>query len=549
MTDAILYARYSTALQSKDSVEDQLRLLRQRADREGWRVIGEQADPAVSGTIRDRPGLQAAIDAIDSGAAAILLAESLDRISRDQEDLAGIFKRIRFAGARIVTLSEGEVGSMLIGLGGTMSALFLEQLADKVRRGHVGRVSAGRIPGGLSYGYRKVFAFAANGEPERGLREVDEAEAAIIRRIFEDYAAGESATAIAKRLNAEGVAAPRGGQWRANTIVGNRKRGNGILHNRLYLGEIVYNRQTFRKDPDSRKRVSRVNAAGDQVSQAVPELQIIDPATWAKVQQRLDTAGGDHPQRKRQTRLFSGKLRCACCGGPVIIVSTDRWGCSAYRQAGTCSNGATVTDAVLQRRIWAAIKRDLLHPDVIAAYLDEFRLAWAEERRRLIAGRADIDRQLAEIDQAEERIADAIIAGIAPDKLKARADELAARREALLADQADLPVIEPMVAHPAIIQDYRRQVDSMAQIVAGDREAMKLARPLLDSLVDFIQMAPRADDQRGVDLVLHGELATILGFAAPERTNAADPKASGDCMLKMVAGARFAHKHTLQIAA
>lgn len=70
-----------------------------------------------------------------------MLAESLDRISRDQGDLAGIFKRIRFGGARIVTLSEGEVASMHIGMGGTMSTMFLEQQADNVRRGHVGRVS------------------------------------------------------------------------------------------------------------------------------------------------------------------------------------------------------------------------------------------------------------------------------------------------------------------------------------------------------------------------------------------------------------------------
>lgn len=549
MTEAILYARYSTALQSKDSVEDQLRLLRQRAEREEWRIIAEHADPAVSGTIRDRPGLRAAIAAIDNGEACILLAESLDRISRDQEDLAGIFKRVRFAGARIVTLSEGEVGSMHIGLGGTMSALFLEQLADKVRRGHVGRVTAGRIPGGLSYGYRKVFAFADNGEPERGLREIDEAEAAIVRRIFDEYAGGQSATAIAKRLNAEGVPSPRGGEWRANTIVGNRKRGNGILHNRLYLGEIVYNRQTFRKDPDTRKRVSRVNDAHELVSQSVPELQIVDADTWAKVQHRLSDIGGELPQRKRQTRLFSGKLRCSCCGGPVIIISTDRWGCSAYRQAGTCTNGATITDAALQRRVWAAIRRDLLNPGTVAAYLEEFRIAWSEERRRLIAGRADIDRQLGEINQAEERIADAIIAGIPPEKLKARADELAARRKALQADQADFPEIEPIVAHPAIIDDYRRQLEAMAQIITIDPERAKSARPLVDSLIDKIDLTPRAEGQRGVDLILHGQLATILGFSRPERTSPADQEASGACMLSMVAGVGFAHKHTLQVAA
>lgn len=539
MTACILYARYSTTLQSRDSVEDQLRLLRQRAEREGWSIIGEEADPAVSGTIRNRPGLIAALGAIESGAATVLLAESLDRISRDQEDLAGIFKRVRFAGARIVTLAEGEIGTIHIGMGGTMSALFLEQLAEKVRRGHVGRVKAGRVPGGLSYGYRKVRAFRDDGEPERGLREVDEAEAAIVRRIFEEYGAGEGASAIARRLNAEGIASPRGGVWRANAIVGNRKRGNGILHNRLYIGEIVYNRQAFRKDPDTRRRVSRVNAEGEHVRQLVPELRIVSAEAWDKVQRRLDASGGEHAQRSRQTRLFSGKLRCDCCGSPVIIISTDRWGCSAYRQAGTCSNGSTIADHLLQDRVWSAMRRDLLHPDVVAAYLEEFRLAWADERRRLIAGRADIDRQLADIDAQEERIADAVLAGVAPAKLIARADDLARLRAELEASQADMPNIELMVAHPTVIADYRRQVEAMAQVAAGDRETLAVARPLLDRLVDFITVSPRADGKQGVDLVLHGELATILGFSAPERKSAADPKAGGDFMLTMVAGVGF----------
>ena len=282
--NAVLYARYSTALQSQASVEDQFRLLRQRAEREGLRVVGEHADPAISGTVRNRPGLNAAIAAIDSGEARVLLAESLDRISRDQEDLAGLYKRIRFAGARIVTASEGEIGTIHIGMGGTMSALFLEQLAEKVRRGHVGRVKAGRVPGGLSFGYRKVRAFGPDGEPEKGLREIDEDQAAIVRRIFDEYVAGKSPVAIARGLNAEGIPSPRGGVWRANAITGSRKRGNGILHNRLYIGEIVYNRQAFRKDPDTRKRVSRPNAEAETVSQSVPDLRIVEAEVWEAAQ-------------------------------------------------------------------------------------------------------------------------------------------------------------------------------------------------------------------------------------------------------------------------
>ena len=57
----------------------------------------------------------------------MVFAEALDRLSRDQEDVAGIFKRLSFAGVKIVTLSEGEISPLRIGLKGTMNALFLSK--------------------------------------------------------------------------------------------------------------------------------------------------------------------------------------------------------------------------------------------------------------------------------------------------------------------------------------------------------------------------------------------------------------------------------------
>jgi DNA invertase Pin-like site-specific DNA recombinase len=109
---------------------------------------------------------------------------SLDRISRDQEDIAGVYKRLRFAGVQILTLSEGPVSELHIGFKGTMGALYLKDLADKTRRGLRGRVEAGKSGGGNSYGYDVVVNFSAAGEPERGDRRINEREAAIVRHIF-----------------------------------------------------------------------------------------------------------------------------------------------------------------------------------------------------------------------------------------------------------------------------------------------------------------------------------------------------------------------------
>jgi len=193
----------------------------------------------------------------------IILSEALDRISRDQEDIAGIYKRTSFAGVKIVTLTEGEVNELHIGLKGTMGALYLKDLADKTRRGLRGRVEAGKSGGGNSYGYDVVKKFDANGEAERGERKINEFEAGIVKRIFNAYAKGQSPRAIAKELNAEKVPGPSGKGWGPSTIHGNRKRGTGILNNELYIGRLVWNRLTYVKDPDTGKRVSRLNPEED----------------------------------------------------------------------------------------------------------------------------------------------------------------------------------------------------------------------------------------------------------------------------------------------
>jgi hypothetical protein len=83
-----------------------------------------------------------------------------------------------------VTLGEGDIGVLHIGLKGTMNALFLKDLADKTRRGLRGRVEAGRSGGGNAYGYDVVRGYDANGEPVRGARTINAAEVEIVREIF-----------------------------------------------------------------------------------------------------------------------------------------------------------------------------------------------------------------------------------------------------------------------------------------------------------------------------------------------------------------------------
>jgi site-specific DNA recombinase len=280
-----IYARYSSDNQRDASIGDQLRVCRAFAERHGWAICEEYTDHAVSGATLLRPGFQALMRDALNRRFDVVLAESLDRFSRDQEDTAGLFKRLTFAGVNIVTLAEGDITHLHIGFKGTMNALFLKDLAEKTHRGLRGRIEEGKSAGGLCYGYRVVKTLCA-GTLTTGEREIDPEQAAVVECIFREFAAGVSPDSIVKTLNREGVAGPFGGTWSPSTIHGNAKRGTGILNNELYVGRMVWNRLRYVKNPDTGKRVSRLNPASEWISKSVPDLRIITDELWEAAKER-----------------------------------------------------------------------------------------------------------------------------------------------------------------------------------------------------------------------------------------------------------------------
>ena len=90
----------------------------------------------------------------------------------------------------IVTLAEGDITHLHVGLKGTMNALFLKDLADKTRRGLRGRVETGKSGGGLCYGYRVVATMQRRETSRRANARSCRPKPQIVERIFRDYAAG-----------------------------------------------------------------------------------------------------------------------------------------------------------------------------------------------------------------------------------------------------------------------------------------------------------------------------------------------------------------------
>ncbi len=538
-----IYARYSSDRQSEASAEDQARMCREFADRQGWTVIATFMDAAMSGARRDRPQLQAMLArAADFD---VVLTESLDRLSRDQEDIANIHKRLRFAGVEINTLADGACDELHIGVKGTFAAMFLRDLGQKTRRGQIGRVAAGRIPGGLSYGYDKVIAIDTRGEPERGLRAINQAEAEIVRRIVREYLLDIPTRETARRLNAEGVVSPGGKLWRANTITGHRARRNGILNNELYAGRIVYNRQRFIRDPDSRKRVSRPNPPDEWVVHEVPELRIVPEEEWRAAQAKL-SRGAARPlhQRRRPRRLFSGLMVCGDCGGPVNIICGDQWGCSNRRETGTCANKRLTLNDVIERRVLGALKDRLLDPSLVSEYVAAYHTAEKESLARHGESKGTLTRLHREADATVKRLVDAISAGVDVVEIRDALREASERRDEIAAELAELEAGRVVTLHPRLADVYRERIAKLSDALTGPSEGRAEAKQLLRGMVEKVIVIPM-EGARGVELEVHGRLAQILRFA---QTKIAPAEAGADYTVKVVAGARSRLHRALSIA-
>ena len=267
---AAIYARFSTDLQRDKSIDDQVALCTAHAAREGLNVARTYSDRArTSSTMIGRDGLQDMLADAREDRFDVVVVEALDRLSRDQGDLAAIWKRLEFLGIPILAVNDGKADAIRVGVHGLLRQIWLDGHRKKVHRGQSGVIRDGRHAGGRAYGYAPV-----PGKP--GELTIVEHEAEIIRRIFESYAAGDSPRTIAAALNAEAVPPPRGVRWNASTINGNPQRGYGILSNEIYRGEIVWNRVQMIRDPETGKRVSRPNPECDWRRAAAPHLRIVN---------------------------------------------------------------------------------------------------------------------------------------------------------------------------------------------------------------------------------------------------------------------------------
>ena len=543
---AAIYARFSSQLQREASIDDQMRLCRERIAREGWAEGATFADRGISGSSMIRPGLQDLILAATAGRFDVLVAEALDRLSRDQADVATIYKRLTFAGVKIVTLAEGEINELHVGLKGTMNQLFLKDLAEKTRRGLRGRVEAGMSGGGNSYGYDVVRRLGTDGLAVTGERTINKDEAAIIRRIFAEFAEGQSPKTIARRLNDEHVPGPRGEHWRDTAIRGHRARSTGLINNELYIGRLIWNRLRYLKDPQTGRRVSRLNPPEAWTLTEVPEMRIVDDALWQRVKLRQGEIEADPRvaaiketkfwEQRRVNHLLTGLLCCGTCGGGFAAVGRDYVACSAARKLGTCTQRKSIRRGVLEEAVLGLLRDRLMQPAAVAEFITAYtaevngqRGANTAERARLVSERASIARKL-------EGLYDAISEGLRTLGLKDRLETLEARLgelDGLLAAPAPTPVR----LHPNLSEIYKKKVTELA-VTLADPDIRTAALEAVRGLITRVTVQSGDD---GLNLELDGALTAMIGLAQSDKSQPnewLDSKAVASSV-KVVAGTGF----------
>lgn len=226
MKTAVIYARFSCSKQREASIEDQLRVCRAWCEREGYEVVNEYCDHAISGRTDDRPQFQAMIE--NAGESQIVLVYMMDRFSRDAYDAPLYKKQLRDKGVKVVSATEAIPDSpeaiLIEKLYEGLAAVESAHIAERTKRGMVGNALKCMHNGVRVFGY----SFG-----EDGRYVLNEEEAEVVRECFARKLSGEAVNSIASDLARRGIKTYAGNPA-SYTFVYN------MLRNEKYTGVYIW---------------------------------------------------------------------------------------------------------------------------------------------------------------------------------------------------------------------------------------------------------------------------------------------------------------------
>ena len=419
---AVIYARYSSSGQREESIEGQLRECHEFARRHGIIVIGEYIDKAMTGKTDKRPDFQRMLRDSERGHFQAVILWKMDRFARNRYDSAMYKYRLKKNGVRIFyakeTIPEGPEGIILESVMEGYAEYYSENLSQNVKRGYYDSALELKTLGQVVIGLKK-------GPDDRF--EVDPATAPIVRRIFEEYAAGERAKDIYGRLNAEGYRTSRGGLFNKNSI-------RRILQNEKYTG--VYEYKDIR------------------VENGIPA--IIDRELFNKVQKMVDIRHRA-PAAKKELGgfLLTTKLFCGHCGEPMTGDGGTSHSGKVYSYY-TC-NGRRVHKCEKERAPKEWIESLVVSELVKLVHSDEFvnevadRVMEYQNREKDRSALTALEIRRKDTEKAINNMLAAIEAGIVTPSTKSRLMELEAQRQDIEKGIARELISEPDLERDQII--------------------------------------------------------------------------------------------------
>lgn len=423
MENAVIYARYSSSGQREESIEGQIRECRQYAEHNGLRVVGEYADHALTGTNDKRPAFQRMIADSAKGQFSAVLVWKFDRFARNRYDSAVYKAKLKKNGVRLLSAKEGipdsPEGIILESMMEGYAEYYSANLSQNVKRGLYENARKRKSIGGhIPLGLRLT--------PDHTL-EPDPATAPIVKKVFEDYAAGIPAADICRALNAKGYTTTQGNPFNRNSIP-------LMVRNEKYKGVYAY--------------------ADIRDENAIPP--IVSPELWQKAQIMLKKHH-EAPAAKKINGgfLLTGKLFCALCGAPMTgDAGTSRTG-KTYSYY-TCTNRRNrscqqkrapkqwIEDAVVNALTDAAHSDELIN-----TFADRF-MIWQEQH----SNKQDIKQISDKLRKNKEAYANAlslIDQGLITDPVKQHIRDLDQQRIALEDALAQAKLNSPSIQRSEVV--------------------------------------------------------------------------------------------------
>ena len=459
---AAIYARKSTEQHVADeqkSVARQVDHAKQYAARKGW-TVNEACifvDDGISGAeFANRPGFVRLMNALKPRPRfQVLIMSEESRLGRESIETAYALKQLIRAGVRVFFYLEDRERTLDSPIEKAMYAL--QAMNDEMERVKASqrtsdalerKARAGYVTGGSVFGFDNFDVLDVAGRRSHVERRINEAEAAVVRRIFELAVGGLGQKRIAMQLNAEGAIAPRAQQERPHGWA--QSSVHAVLFRELYRGEIVWKRT--RKRNRWGEKLESARPESEWLRVPAPHLRIVPEDLWQAAHARIADSRAyyekaTHGLRQGRPRavdskyLLPGFARCGCCKSGLHVRSTHHgsvgnrrrvflYACTAAYNRGpdVCGNAWRArmdeADQLILARIGAILSPDLVD-DVIT------RMRELLEPERQADAREQLARQVVRAARDVEKYAEAIaLAGDVPAVVR-RLRAAEERRQAL----------------------------------------------------------------------------------------------------------------------